>query len=275
VVTSAQTVGRGSLSGERVLALLLRQLYLYRRSLIRALEIVYWPVMDLLVWGFVSLYVGRLRGGGAVAIAFLLGGMILWDLFYRAQQAISVSFLEDIWTRNLINVFVSPISTAEFVLAMLLLGVMKVVVTGLLLSGLAAALYAFNIFQHGLQLVPFVLNLLIAGWGIGIITTAMILRFGQGAETLAWAIPFLFQPFSAVFYPVAVLPTALRPVAWLLPTTHVFEGMRTVLAGGGVAWDQVAWALVGNAALLAIAAVVFTRVMYIARERGLLLRMEG
>jgi len=274
VVTSAPALRTG-LSGERVLALLLRQVYLYRRSLIRALEIVYWPVMDLLVWGFVSLYVGRLRGGGAVAIAFLLGGMILWDLFYRAQQAISVSFLEDIWTRNLINVFVSPVSTGEFVLAMLLLGVMKVVVTGLLLSGLAALLYAFNIFQYGLQLIPFVVNLLIAGWGIGIITTAMILRFGQGAETLAWAIPFLFQPFSAVFYPVAVLPAALRPVAWLLPTTHVFEGMRNVLAGGGVAWAQVAWAVLGNAVLLALAAAVFTRVMHIARERGLLLRMEG
>lgn len=274
MVTSAPALRTG-LSGERVLALLLRQVYLYRRSLIRALEIVYWPVMDLLVWGFVSLYVGRLRGGGAVAIAFLLGGMILWDLFYRAQQAISVSFLEDIWTRNLINVFVSPVSTGEFVLAMLLLGVMKVVVTGLLLSGLAALLYAFNIFQYGLQLIPFVVNLLIAGWGIGIITTAMILRFGQGAETLAWAIPFLFQPFSAVFYPVAVLPAALRPVAWLLPTTHVFEGMRNVLAGGGVAWAQVAWAVLGNAVLLALAAAVFTRVMHIARERGLLLRMEG
>ncbi|TMI79269.1 MAG: ABC transporter permease, partial [Bacillati bacterium ANGP1] len=129
------------LSARRIFALLLRQLYLYRRSMIRMLEVVYWPVMDLLVWGFVSVYVGRLRGGGAQAVAFLLGGMILWDIFFRAQQALSVSFLEDIWTRNLINVFVSPISTLEFIVAMLLLGVMKVIVTGLLLSALAYALY--------------------------------------------------------------------------------------------------------------------------------------
>ncbi|HLW60289.1 MAG TPA: ABC transporter permease [bacterium] len=263
------------LSAERVAALLLRQLYLYRRSMIRMLEIVYWPVMDLLVWGFVSLYIGRLRGGGALAIAFLLGGMILWDIFFRAQQAISVSFLEDIWTRNLINVFVSPISTLEFILAMLLLGVMKVIVTGLLLSVLALVLYTFNIFQYGLALIPFVLNLLLSAWGIGVITTAMILRFGQGAETLAWAIPFLFQPFSAVFYPVAVLPALLRPIALVLPTTHAFEGMRVVLSGGGISWARAAWALGENAVLLVAAGAVFAFVLHVARERGLLLRFEG
>jgi len=263
------------LSGGRILALLLRQVYLYRRSLIRSLEIVYWPVMDLLVWGFLSLYVARLRGGGAQAIAFLLGGMILWDIFYRAQQAISVSFLEDIWTRNLVNVFVSPVSTAEFIAAMLLLGVMKVIVTGLLLSALALVLYTFNLFQFGLPLIPFVLNLLLAAWGIGLITTAMILRFGQGAEMLAWAIPFLFQPFSAVFYPVTVLPAFLRPAAWALPTTHAFEGMRAVLSGSAVPWHLAGWALAENVVLLALSAVVFARVMHIARDRGLLLRLEG
>src|SRR5207245_1098010 len=145
--------------------------------------------------------------------------MILWDIFFRAQQALSVSFLEDIWTRNLANVFVTPVTTVEFVLAMMLLGVMKVTVIGFLLAALALPLYTFNIFQFGTQLIPFVLNLLLSGWGMGIITTAMILRFGQGAEALAWAIPFAFQPFSAVFYPVAVLPPVLRPLALALPTT--------------------------------------------------------
>ena len=260
---------------ERVFGLLERQLFLYRRSMIRMLEVVYWPVMDLLVWGFVSVYVGRLRGGGALAVAFFLGGMILWDLFFRAQQAISVSFLEDIWTRNLINVFVSPISTAEFIAAMLLLGVMKVIVTALLLSGLAYALYAFNLFHYGLPLVPFVANLLLSAWGIGIITMAMILRFGQGAETLAWAIPFLFTPFSAVFYPVSVLPAAVRPFAWALPPTHSFEGMRAVLSGAAIPWARVASGLAENVVLLAASAVIFSWVMYIARDRGLLVRIEG
>jgi ABC-2 type transport system permease protein len=264
-----------ALSAERVWALLLRQLFLYRRSLIRMLEVVYWPVMDLLVWGFVSVYMGRFRGAGAQAIAFLLGGMILWDIFFRAQQAISVSFLEDIWTRNLINVFVSPISSAEFIAAMLLLGVMKVAVTGVLLSGLAYLLYAFNIVQYAALLVPFVLSLLLSAWGVGIVTTAMILRFGQGAETLAWAIPFLFTPFSAVFYPVAVLPPPMRAVAWLLPPTHAFEGMRAILAGAPFPWPHLAWALAENAVLLAGAAAVFGWVMDIARDRGLLLRAEG
>jgi ABC-2 type transport system permease protein len=266
---------RPGLSMGRILALLLRQVYLYRRSLIRSLEIVYWPIMELLVWGFVSVYVGRLQGAGALAVAFLLGGMILWDIFYRVQQAISVSFLEDIWTRNLPNVFVTPISTAEYLYATMLLGVMKVTVTGLLLSFLAITLYAFNIFQYGLALVPFVANLLLSAWGMGIITTALILRFGQGAEVLAWAVAFLFQPFSAVFYPVTVLPAALRPFAWALPTTHAFEGMRAVLAGQGILWHHVAWAAGTNVVLLAGAAAVFAWVMRLARQLGLLLRTEG
>jgi ABC-2 type transport system permease protein len=266
---------RPGLSVERIVALLLRQLYLYRRSPIRSLEMIYWPVMDLLVWGFLSLYVARLRGGSAATIAFLLGGLILWDIFYRAQQAISVSFLEDIWTRNLPNVFVTPISTAEYLYATMLLGIMKVTATGLLLSVLAAVLYAFNIFLYGLPLIPFVVSLLLSAWGMGILTTALILRFGQGAEALAWAVAFLFQPFSAVFYPVTILPPSLRPLAWALPTTHAFEGMRAVLAGSGIPWSHVAWATATNAVLLAGAAAVFAWVMRIARQLGLLLRTEG
>ncbi len=274
-VPPAEVVFRPGVSAGRVAALLLRQLFLYRRSLIRSLEIVYWPVLDLLVWGFLSVYVARLRGGAGLAVGFLLGGMILWDIFFRVQQAISVSFLEDVWTRNLLNVFVSPISTVEFLLATMLLGVMKVAVIGALLAGLALGLYAFNIFQYGLGLLPFVLNLILSAWGMGIITTALILRFGQGAEALAWALAFLFQPFSAVFYPVSVLPPALGAAAWGLPTTHAFEGMRAVLAGHPVPWGHVAWAVAENALLLALAAGVFARVMYIARETGLLLRSEG
>jgi ABC-2 type transport system permease protein len=262
-------------SVRRVSALLLRQLFLYRRSMIRSLEVVYWPVLDLLMWGFLSVYVARLRGGGATAIAFLLGGLILWDIFFRVQQAISVSFLEDIWTRNLINVFVSPVSTAEFLSATMLLGVIKVTVIGLLMSGLALVLYAFNIFPYAPALLPFAVNLILSAWGMGIITTALILRYGQGAEVLAWAVAFLFQPFSAVFYPVAVLPPALQHVAWALPTTYAFEGMRAVLAGHPLPWGDVVWALGLNAVLFGIAAGVFARVMWIARELGLLMRTEG
>lgn len=260
---------------ERVSALLLRQVFLYRRSLIRSLELIYWPVLDLLMWGFLSVYVARLRGGGATAIAFLLGGLILWDIFFRAQQAISVSFLEDVWTRNLVNVFVSPVSTAEYLGATMLLGVIKVTVIAVLMAGLALALYAFNILLYGLALLPFAVNLILTAWGMGIITTALILRYGQSAEVLAWAVAFLFQPFSAVFYPVQVLPPALQRAAWLLPTTYAFEGMRAVLSGRPVPWAYVAWALALNAVLFGIAAGIFARVLWVARELGLLMRTEG
>lgn len=271
----AETGAAAGFSLRRVSALLLRQVFLYRRSMIRSLEVVYWPVLDLLMWGFLSVYVARLRGGGATAIAFLIGGLILWDIFFRVQQAISVSFLEDIWTRNLVNVFVSPVSTAEFLGATMLLGVLKVTVIALLMAGLALALYAFNIFPYGPTLLPFAVNLILSAWGMGIITTALILRYGQGAEVLAWAVAFLFQPFSAVFYPVAVLPPVLQHVAWGLPTTYAFEGMRAVLAGHPLPWGYVASAFGLNAVLFGIAAAVFARVMWVARELGLLMRTEG
>lgn len=259
----------------RMSGLLLRQLYLYRRSGIRSLEIVYWPLLDLLLWGFLSVYVARLRGGGAIAVAYLLGALILWDIFFRVQQAISVSFLEDIWTRNLVNIFVSPVSTAEFLGATMILGVMKVTVIALLMSSIAWAFYAFNIFPFAPGLLPFAANLILSAWGMGIITTALILRYGQGAEVLAWAVAFLFQPFSAVFYPVAILPGALQRIAWALPTTYAFEGMRAVLSGHPVPWGDVAGAFGLNAVLFAIAAGVFARVMWVARELGLLMRTEG
>jgi len=277
---SAVAAARGTprvsgFSVSRMSGLLLRQLYLYRRSAIRSLEIVYWPLLDLLMWGFLSVYVARLRGGGAIAIAYLLGALILWDIFFRVQQAISVSFLEDIWTRNLVNVFVSPVSTAEFLGATMMLGVLKVIVIGLMMSALAYAFYAFNIFPYAPALLPLAANLILSAWGMGIITTSLILRYGQGAEVLAWAVAFLFQPFSAVFYPVAILPAALQRIAWLLPTTYAFEGMRAVLGGHPLPWGDVAGALGLNVVLFGIAAAVFARVMWIARDLGLLMRTEG
>ncbi|MEE9614166.1 MAG: ABC transporter permease, partial [Thermodesulfobacteriota bacterium] len=211
----------------RILAYTTRHLYLYKRSLPRLMEIFYWPLLDLLVWGFISLYLARYGGKGLLPdfVAFFVGALILWDILFRCQQGLSISFLEDMWSRNLLNVFVSPFTPVEYVCSLLVISSIKLALASTVLVTLALMLYSFNIFVLGFPLIPLVCNLIIMGWSIGIITTAVILRYGQEAEVLAWGIAFLFQPVSCVFYPVEILPPVLQTIAWFVPASHVFEGM--------------------------------------------------
>jgi ABC-2 type transport system permease protein len=250
-------------------ALVLRYTLLYTRSVPRVLEMFFWPVMDLLVWGFLTVY---LRGLPR-PVEFLIGAMIFWDILYRAQQAITLSFLEDIWSRNLLNIFVAPVTTGEFILATYIVGFFKILITVGVLAGLAAVLYHFNLFAMGFALLPLFANLLLMGWAVGLVTTALIMRWGQAAEALAWGIPFLIQPLAAVFYPVAVLPKFAQPVAWCIPATHVFEGMRAVLNGQGLSPEHLVWAFALNALYLAAAGLFFRFLFADTRKRGLLAKL--
>jgi ABC-2 type transport system permease protein len=257
----------------RVGALILRYTFLYTRSMPRILEMFFWPVMDLLVWGFVTMYL--LKAGKAVPgyITFLIGSMIFWDILYRSQQGVTISFLEDIWARNLLNVFVSPIRVSEFIAATYVVGFIKIIVIVALLTVLAYSLYSFNLFAMGISLIPLFVNLLLMGWAIGMMTTALIMRWGQSAEALAWGIPFLIQPVAAVFYPVSILPKWLQPISLAIPATHVFEGMRQVLADKGMPVGHL-WAAFGlNLLYLAGAALIFNRMFDVARRKGLLAKL--
>lgn len=256
-----------------ILGLALRYGYLYKRSLPRLFEIVFWPLMDLLVWGFLTVYLQRTSGAEPNLVTFLLGAMILWDIFYRAQQGVSLPFVEDIWGRSLLNVFIAPVRLTEILAATFLVGILKILLTAGIIVLLALLFYDFNLFQLGLPLVPFFLNLLLTGWAMGIITTAIVLRFGQAAEALVWGIPFLLQPFSAVFYPVDVLPHWLQPIAWSLPSTYVFEGMREILRGGSFNAGHVLWAFGLNAVYLLVAGIFFRVMIDQARARGLLAKL--
>ncbi len=258
---------------QRVAAVFLRQVYLYKRSLPRLMEILYWPLMDLLLWGFISLYLARYQEGLPNFVAFLLGALILWDILFRGQLGISVSFLEDVWARNFLNLFVSPLKPSEYLLSLMMVSTLKIVLAGTLMSVLAWVLYSFNIFLIGISLVPFVVCLVALGWAIGIFTTSLILRFGQQAEVLAWGIALLFQPVSAVFYPVAVLPPFLRTVARYVPSSYVFEGMRDVIGGRGMPVEKLLWAAGLDVVYLAVVVVFFHAVLRTVRKKGLLARI--
>lgn len=257
----------------RIWALFMRHLYLYKRSLPRLMEIFYWPFLDLLLWGFISLYLVRFREGMPNFVAFLLGALILWDILFRSQQGISVSFLEDVWARNLLNLFASPLKPMEYISALVLVSFFKITIAGAVLSLLAWLLYSFNIFVIGISLIPFILSLVVLGLAIGIFTTSLILRFGQQAEVLAWGIALIFQPVSAVFYPVSVLPPFLQAVARYVPASYIFEGMRAVVTTGKFPLTELLWSFGLDAVYLLAALLIFCRVLRVVRKLGLLARV--
>ena len=257
----------------RIQAYTARYLYLYKRSLPRLMEVFYWPLVDLFVWGFITVYLSAYKGALPDFVGFFLGALILWDMLFRCQQGITVSFLEDMWSRNLLNIFVSPLSPAEYVCSLLVMSVIKLLLASSVMILAALVLYSFNVFQMGFALVPFAINLLMMGWAVGIITTAVIMRFGQETEVLAWGIAFLFQPFSAVFYPVSVLPPVMQKIAFYIPSSHVFEGMRAVLAGKPFPTIEVLYAALLNAIYLAVAVVFFIWTFKSVKRKGLLVKI--
>ncbi len=268
----------------RIWGMVYRHLALFRRSWPRVLELAYWPTFQMLIWGFTaSFFANRAGTGGAVAIGaatfgMLLSGVLLWEVALRTQMGMAVSFLEEIWSRNLGHVFVSPLRPWELVAALIGVSLIR------MLCGMAPAvllawvLYTFDVFAPGPVVVLFVVNLIVMGWSVSLGVVSLILRHGAGAEALAWTVLFGLTPFSAVFYPVAVLPSYLRPIALALPSSHVFEGMRAAIGQGGnaegvIAWGQLAWAGGLNVVWLAAACLLFTHEFSAARKSGALLNI--
>ena len=259
-------------SGRRIWGMMYRHLALYRRSWPRLLELAYWPTLQMCIWGFTSTYIAsRMAVGGQIAIGVLLGGVLLWEVALRSQMGVAISFLEEIWSRNLGHVFVSPLRPWELVSALIGMSFLRMSAGVLPAAVLAWVLYAFNIFARGPILILLALNLMIMGWWVSLGVVSLILRHGAGAEALAWSVLFGLTPFAAVFYPVSVLPTGFRYVALSMPAAHVFEGMRAAMATGAAPWAEIFWAFGLNALWLGAAGLLFARQFRVARTRGALL----
>ncbi len=259
-------------SSRRIWGLMYRHLALFSHSWPRVVELMYWPVLQMCIWGFTATFLAT-RSGSPAALAggALLGGVLLWEVSLRSQMGMSITFLEEIWSRNLGHVFVSPLRPFELVTALIGMSFLRMMAGVIPAALLAWALYTFNLFALGPVLILFFANLMVMGWAVALAVVSLILRHGAGAEALAWSVLFGLTPFAAVFYPVSVLPAVLQPVAFAVPASHVFEGMRTALATGAVAWDQLLWAALLNIVWLAAAALLFARQFRVARTRGALL----
>ena len=257
-----------------ILGLVQRYSLLYIRNPVRGFELIFWPAMELLVWGFLTVFIQKQTTGDfALFIRFLIGATIFWDILFRAQMGVALSFLEDMWTRNLLNLFVTPMRLREYLAATAVMGLLRVTVVLAITSLLAFVLYAFNIYELEWSLVPFLALLMVFGFSLGLISISLILRWGQAAESLAWAVPYIIQPFSAVFYSVDTLPEFMQYVAWCIPSTYVFEGMRDVVQTGAMDWSSLWIAAWINLGFLAFASGFFYWMFSNARKLGFLTKI--
>ena len=263
----------GGFSPGRVYAMLLRYLYLLRSSWPRTLELVYWPTIQMILWGFMSQFLMTNSTWVARAFGVLIAAVLLWDVLFRGQLGLSMSFLEEIWARNLGHLFVSPLRPYEWVLSLIAMSFIRVLIGVVPAMALAIPLYHYSIFSLGLPLIAFFANLLVMGWALGLMITALILRHGQGAESIAWLAIFVLAPVSAVYYPLTVLPPALQYVALALPSAHVFEGMRAVMFEHVFRWGDFLAALGLDLLYLGLGAAAFLYAFHNARRRGALLQV--
>ena len=274
------TAGASALAARRhsswlcIKAIARRHWYVLRRSPHRLFDVTIWPLVDVLLFGSIATFFASSAGGpaGQRGFGYLLAGIVLWHVVYQSQISLSTGFLEEAWTRNLLNLMVTPMREWEYVAGVVLLGMAKLVMGVGLVALVAVIAFAFDITTLGVSLVPIAAVLLLTGWVIALFVIGLVLRFGAGAEALAWGILFVALPLSGVFYPVEALPAVFRPIAVALPTTHAFAAGRSVLDGSGLDWSSLALAGVTSVALTAAGVGWVVAMLRMFRRRGYVTR---
>ena len=266
-----------SLSIKRISAMVLRYSYLLRASRLRILDMIYWPALQLLTWGFLQTYLvkaGALNapGGGAQAAGTLIGAILLWDIMLRGQQGFCFSFIEEMWSRNLPNILMSPLRPIEFIASLIIMSLIRLLIGVMPVTLLAIIFFGFNLLSLGFAFVAFFLVLIVFPLSIGLFVSGLLLRLGAGAENLIWSLMFLVQPLGAVYYPVSALPIWLQPISWMLPPAYVFEGLRAVLIDHQIRWDLLLQGFILDLIIFSLAFFAFNRLLKSARRAGVLLQ---
>jgi ABC-2 type transport system permease protein len=267
---TAADAGRG-IAPHRIGAMILRYWYLLISSWPRLLELVYWPALQIITWGFLQTYITQNAGFFARAGGTFIGAIILWDILFRGQLGFSISFLEEMWARNLGNLMMSPLKPIEFLISLMIMSLIRLAIGIVPMTLLAIFFFDFNFYSLGLPLIAFFCNLIFTSWSLGIFVSGLVLRNGLGAESIVWTLMFGILPLACVYYPVSVLPPWLQIVAWTLPPTYVFEGMRALLIEHVFRADLMLDALLINAALFIVSFAIFMALLNSARRAGSLL----
>jgi ABC-2 type transport system permease protein len=256
----------------RIGAMILRYWYLLISSWPRLLELVYWPALQIVTWGFLQTYIAENAGFFARAGGTFIGAIILWDILFRGQLGFSISFLEEMWARNLGNLMMSPLKPIEFLISLMIMSLIRLAIGVIPMTLLAMFFFHFNFYSLGLPLIAFFCNLIFTSWSLGIFVSGLVLRNGLGAESIVWTLMFGILPLACVYYPVSVLPHWLQYVAWALPPTYVFEGMRALLIDHVFRADLMVDALLINAVLFIVSFAIFLGLLNSARRAGSLLQ---
>jgi len=253
----------------------LRQFYLIRSSPVRVLPMFAWVAIDIVLWGFITRYLNSVSAAGINFVTTLLGAVLLWDLFTRIMQGITTAFLEDVWSRNFLNLFATPLRISEYVTGLVLTSLAASTIGLITMLVLATAFFGLSYLALGMLLIVLLLVLSCFGIALGILASALVLRLGPASEWLVWPLPALLSPFACVFYPLAVLPQWMRTIAYALPPTYVFEGMRAVLGGRTPAIAPLAGALLLSLGYIAVSGYLFGRIYRYAVRTGLLARYSA
>lgn len=254
---------------KRIWAMVIRYTYHLKHNFDRLTDMFYWPAMDLFIWGITGLYIAQLTAQADNYLLVILSGLIFWIVIWRAQYEITTNLLAEIWDRNLVNLFTTPLTIYELISAFIVFGFMKTIISLSFSAILAFLLYQYNLFSFGGLLVIFVFNLLLTGWACGFIVGALIIRYGQKIQTLAWAGVALIAPFSAVYYPLSILPQWAQNVGLFLPSTYVFEAIRQQLFTGTVSYDKLVISFGLNIFYFIFSVWFFIRMFNKSRKLGL------
>ena len=261
----------------RIKAIILQEIYITRHSLEVFIDLFYFSIITVIIWGLISLYLNTNGTSTNQLTGYsLLTGMILWEVIRVIQYSVSVGALWNIWSRNLSNMFMSPLSLIEYMVAGLISGILKALLTLLIISFISILLFKFNIFQIGiLNLFIYFINLTLFSWAIGIIILAFIFRYGTRIQALAWGAVFIFQPLTGAFFPIEILPIALQKIAYFIPATHVFESARTNLINPSTDWNQIGIMSIENIIYLIISLLFFNKMFNKSKETGQFAKNES
>tara|TARA_X000000950_G_C13908278_1_gene657878 strand:+ start:3519 stop:4310 length:792 start_codon:yes stop_codon:yes gene_type:complete len=257
----------------RIYGLLLRHIYLILSSFPRTLDLVYWPSIQLILWGFIAKFFELNSNYYSDTVGVILTAAILYDFLFRTSIGFNIMFLEEIWSRNFTNLFISPIKIKEIISSLTIAAIIRTLIGIIPISLLAVPFFGVSIFKIGMPIIFLLLNLYLFGVTLGLIVSSGLMRFGPSFENIAWATLFLLAPLGCVYYPLEILPSWLQVISNLLPLVHIFEEMRNILINQEVNIQKIIISTIITLIYFIIGSSLFYISYYSARKRGILINM--
>ena len=257
----------------RMYALSIRHLYLIKGSFPRILDLIYWPTIQIILWGFISKFFTMYSDYYTNTVGVILSCAILYDFLFRSSISFNMLFLEEIWSRNFTNLFVAPLKISEIIIALTCTALLRTLIGIVPAVLLMSPLFGVSIVDMGPSLILLFLSLYVFGITLGVLVTSGLLRFGPSFENTAWSSLFLLAPLGCVYYPLSILPEWLQTISKFLPLVYIFEEARSILVNNIVNYENIINALLLNIIYFSIAVGVFYYSFYGARKKGTLVNM--